>query len=211
MHNPDVFARLHSPLATRRRSLGALAGLALAGFLPTLPACASRLPAGANGTRSYTLPLAQLQELIGKRFPVRRSLSGLIDLTLLNPRLRLLPESNRLGTLIDLSATEQIMGTRYDGAMDLDYGIRFDAKDGRIRMADAHVSKVDFPAVPAQYQPLFTRNVPRVAEQLLDGMVLHEIKPEQLAMVNGLGFRMGEVRVTREGLRVELLPVLGGP
>lgn len=201
----------HPHSSTRRRGLGALAGMALAGLLPALPACASRLPAGEGGTRSYTLPLTQLQELISKRFPARRSLSGLVELTLLNPRLRLLPESNRLGTLIGLSAAEQIMGTRYDGVMDLDYGISFDAKDGRIRMTDVHVGKVDFPAVPAQYQPLFTRNAPRVAEQLLSGMVLHEIKPEQLAMVNGLGFRVGEVRVTREGLRVELLPVLGGP
>ncbi|MGB3069440.1 MAG: DUF1439 domain-containing protein [Ottowia sp.] len=201
----------HPHSSTRRHSLGALAGMVLAGLLPALPACASRLPVGEGGARSYTLPSAQLQELIGKRFPVRRSLSGLIELTLLNPRLRLLPETNRLGTQIDLSAAEKIMGTRYAGAMDLDYGIRFDAKDGRIRMADVHVAKVDFPAVPGEYQPLFTRNAPRLAEQLLDGMVLHEIKPEQLAMVNGLGFRVGEVRVTREGLRVELLPVLGGP
>ena len=35
-------------------------------------------------------------------------------------------------------------------------------------------------------------------------------KPDQ-AMVNGLGFRLGEVRVTREGRRVELLPALGAP
>lgn len=166
---------------------------------------------GANGSRSYTLPLAQLQALVGKKFPQQRRLSGLIELTLLRPRLRLLPETNRLGTLIDLSASELVMGTRYDGTMDLDYGIRFDATDGRIRMADVHVGKVSIPAVPAPYQPLFTRNAPRMAEQLLDGLVLHEIKPEELAMVNGLGFKVGEVRVTRDGLRVELLPVLSVP
>ena len=165
---------------------------------------------GANGTRSYALTLAQLQELISKKFPQRRSFSGLMELTLLNPRLRLLPETNRLGTLIDLSASELLMGTRYSGTMDLDYGIQFDAKDGRIRMADVHVGKLDFPAVPAPYQAIFVRNASRMAEQALNGMELHEIKPEQLAMVNGLGFRVGAVRVTREGLRVELLPVLGG-
>lgn len=201
----------HHHSCARRHGLRALVALAVTGVLPTLPACANRLPLGPNGSRSYTLPLTQLQDLIGKKFPQRRRLSSLIELSLLRPRLRLLPDTNRLGTMIDLSVSEMVMGTRYDGTMDLDYGIRFDAKDGRIRMADVHVGKVDVPSVPTPYQPIFTRNAPRMAEQLLDGLVLHEIKPEELAMVNGLGFKVGEVRVTREGLRVELLPVLGGP
>ena len=203
-------ALLSSLSSTRRLNLRALLALGLSGFLPALPACASRLPVGPNGTRSYTVPLAQLQELIGRKFPQRRRLSGLIELTLLRPRLRLLPEANRLGTLIDLVAAEMVMGTRYEGSMDLEYGVRFDAADGRIRMSDVRVGKVDVPAVPLPYQPLFQNHAPRVAEQLLDGLILHEVKPEELAMVNGLGFKVGEVRVAREGLRVELLPVFGG-
>ncbi len=188
-----------------------MAGIALAGLLITLPACANRLSAGADGTRSYTLPRAQLEELIGKKFPQQRRLSGLIDVTLQRPRLQLLPETNRLGTSIDLTAAEMLLGTRYEGRVDLDYGIRFDAADGSIRMVDVRVGKVDFPSVPQQYQPLFARAAPRMVEQLLNGMVLQEIKPDQLALVNGLGYRVGEVRVTREGLRVELLPALPGP
>ncbi|WP_156909372.1 DUF1439 domain-containing protein [Ottowia thiooxydans] len=201
----------HIRLITRRQGLGALAGIALAGLLITLPACANRLSAGADGTRSYTLPRAQLEELIGKKFPQQRRLSGLIDVTLQRPRLQLLPETNRLGTSIDLTAAEMLLGTRYEGRVDLDYGIRFDAADGSIRMVDVRVGKVDFPSVPQQYQPLFARAAPRMVEQLLNGMVLQEIKPDQLALVNGLGYRVGEVRVTREGLRVELLPALPGP
>ena len=180
----------------------------LAGFLPALTACASR---GAGGPRSYTLSLTQLEKLIGGKFLQRRQLAGLMEITLLRPRLRLLPETNRLGTLIDLLVSEQVMGKRYEGTMDLDYGIRFDAADGAIRMVDVRVGKVEFPAMPEQLRPLFARAAPRLAEQSLNEMVLHKIEPDQLTMVNGLGYRVGEVRVTREGLRVELLPVLAVP
>jgi len=46
VHNPAVFARFNQPSVTRRCSLGRLAGLALAGFLP---ACASRPPQSLHG------------------------------------------------------------------------------------------------------------------------------------------------------------------
>lgn len=180
----------------------------LAGTLPALPACAGR---SSSGPRSYTLPLAQLEKLIGGKFPQRRQLAGLMEITLLKPRLRLLPETNRLGTLIDLLVSEQVMGRRYEGTMDLDYGIRFDASHGAIRMVDVRVGKVEFPAMPEQFRPLFARAAPRLAEQSLNEMVLHKIEPDQLTMVSGLGFRVGEVRVTHEGLRVELWPVLAVP
>ncbi len=198
---------------SRRWGLGMVGGLALTVLYPAAAASAvAGTAAGAqSGTRSYTLPQADLEELIGTKFPQRRRLSGLVDISLKRPRLRLLPDSNRLGTLIDLSATELVLGTSYDGVMDLDYGIGFDAADGRIRMTDVHVGRVDFPAVPAQYQSLFAQAAPRVAEQALNGLVLHEVTPEQLALVNGLGFKVGAVQVVREGIRVELLPALGMP
>ncbi|MBY4597673.1 DUF1439 domain-containing protein [Ottowia caeni] len=196
------------PFHTRRRSLGALAGMMLAGTLPALPACAGR---SSSGPRSYTLPLAQLEKLIGRKFPQRRQLAGLMEITLLRPRLRLLPETNRLGTMIDLLVSEQVVGKRYEGSMDLDYGVRFDASDGSVRMVDVRVGKVEFPAMPEQFRPLFARAAPRLAEQSLNEMVLHKIEPDQLSMVSGLGYRVGEVRVTREGLKVDLLPASAAP
>ncbi len=175
----------------------------LAGILSTLPACASR---NAGKPRSYTLPLAQLEKLIGSKFPQRRQLAGLMEVALLRPRLRLLPEANRVGTMIDLLVSEQLMGRRFEGTMDLDYGIRFESSDGSVRMVDVRVGKVDFPAIPEQLRALVARAAPRLAEQSLNELVLHKIEPDQLTMVNGLGYRVGEVRVTREGLKVDLLP-----
>ena len=72
-----------------------------------------------------------------------------------------------------------------------------------------HVNAVDFATVPPAYRGEFQRNAPRVAEQLLEGLVLHEIKREQLEMLDGMGFAVGELRVTPEGLRVQLVPALG--
>lgn len=192
---------------TRRRGLGVFASLFFTALLPALPACAGR----SRSARSYTLPLAQLEKLIGGKFPQRRQMAGLMEVALLRPRLRLLPEVNRLGTMIDLLVSEQFMGRRFEGTMDLDYGIRFEPSDGSVRMVDVRVGKVDFPAIPEQLRAFVARTAPRLAEQSLNELVLHKIEPDQLTMVNGLGYRVGEVRVTRQGLRVELVPIFATP
>ncbi len=184
-------------------SLWGAVGLAL----PALSACAATRP----GTRSYTLPQAELQSLIDRRFPYRRSLSGLLDIALLHPRMRLLPQENRLGTQLDIAVAERVMGTHYDGSMDLDYGIRFEPQDRTIRLVGVRVHRVEFPGVPPAYSQALAQAAPRAAEQLLEGAVLHEVKADQLALLGGLGLAVGEVRVTPQGLRVELVPGLGKP
>lgn len=191
-----------------RRWFGArLSWLAFGLALPALSACAATPP----GTRSYTLPQAELQSLIDRRFPYRRSLSGLLDIALLHPRMRLLPQENRLGTQLDIAVAERVMGTRYDGSMDLDYGLRFEPQDRTIRLVGVRVHRVEFPGVPPAYSQALAQAAPRAAEQLLEGAVLHEVKADQLALLGGLGLAVGEVRVTPQGLRVELVPGLGKP
>jgi hypothetical protein len=42
-------------------------------------------------------------------------------------------------------------------------------------------------------------------------MPLHTLEPEQLAVVEGLGYAIGEFQVTPAGLRVVLMPALAPP
>lgn len=184
--------------AALERTLALLAVVAL-------PACAS------DGTRSITLSQSQLNDELLRRFPLTRRVSNLLDVRLLNPRVQLLPERNALGTQVDISVTELLMGSRHDGHLDLDYGLRFDAPTRTIRLTGVHVKSVDFSGVPTAYRSAFSSQAPRVAEQLLENLPLHEIKREQLDMLGGMGFTVGELRVTPQGLRIELVPSMGKP
>lgn len=184
----------------------------MAGWLAGAPLLAL-VPHGtvhAAAGRSITLGLAQLDEELRRRFPLTRQVSGgLFELTLLRPRVRLLPERDRLGTQLDLALTELLMGTRHAGQMDLDYGLRFDAPSRTIRLRDVRVHQVDFPTVPPPFQADFARHAPPLAEQLLEGLALHQIPREQLMLLDGLGFKVAALRVVPQGLRVELKPALG--
>lgn len=186
---------------TRRHWHALGAGGLLAALMPSLAACA-----GSGAPRSQLLSRQRLNELLARQFPYTREFSGLAELTLTSPRLSLMPASNRLATALDLAFTERITGQRYNGALDLDYGLRFDAREGAIRMADARVNRLDIDRLPREQQRLVSLIAPRLLEQLLAHLVIYRFAPEQLALARNLGLGVGALRVLPEGLQIELLP-----
>ena len=196
---------MQAPKITRRHTQRLLAGCALAALLPPLGACAAGGQA-ANALRTMTLSQAKLNELVAARFPYQRDFSGLAVLSLQSPRLRLLPQTNRLGTALALVVSERLTGSRFTGGLDLDYGLRFDDKEGAIRMADVKVNRVDVDQVPPAQRQLLTQYGPRAAQALLSDMVLYRIPEEYLGMARNLGWAVSALKVLPEGLRIELGP-----
>ena len=179
-----------------------LQGAAAAVLMPSLGACA----AGSEALRTITLSQAKLNELLAKQFPYTRNFSGLVDLSLLSPRLRLLPQTNRLGTAMDLAVSERLTGSRYTGGLDLDYGLRFDQQEGAIRMTDVKVNQLAVDRVPPAQRQLIAQYAPRAAEALLSNVALYRIPEEYLGMARSLGWVVSALRVLPEGLRIELGP-----
>lgn len=182
------------------RSSAALLLCALA-----LLACANPLVTSVT-QRRFTLPEAQLQQALARRFPVEQRVADLLDVRLSAPRLSLLPASNRLGTELALGLVERLRGTRYDGSVALEYGLRFDSSDQSVRLADVRVSRFSLGGIPAPYQDLVSRYVPRLAERWLEGYVLHQFSEQDLGWVGSLGLEPAALQVTPAGLSVALQP-----
>lgn len=193
-------AAAHIPRPARRRVLTGLAGVLWLAGLTQLTACGSL---GGWGGPFPTLSEARLNELLARRFPYTRGFAGLAELSLLSPRVHLLPETNRLGTQLELALLERVTGARYSGAMDLDYGLRFDPLDGSLHMQDVRVHRLDIDQLPRAQQKLLSQFAPRVAEHLLNDMVLYRVPAEQLARARSLGLEVSGLRVLPQGLQVE--------
>ncbi len=191
-----------STAITRRRCHVLGVGILMTSLVPSLSACA----AGSDGVRTQLLTQQRLNELVARQFPYTHSLGGLAELSLRSPRLSLLPASNRLATAFDLVLSENIAGTRYTGGMDLDYGLRFDAPTGAIRMADVRVNQLRIDQLPRAQQQLISQYAPRIAEQLLADLVIYRFPSEQLELARNLGLAVGALQVTREGLSIEMRP-----
>jgi hypothetical protein len=196
MFSLRAFSARPTAMPRRRRLLGAVLGVVLA-----TTACT-----GSLGPRSITLSLDQMQEKLGQRFPRRYPLAGLIELNLQVPRLRLLPEQNRINAVVTLEASGAALRRVYNGSLDVDFALRFDPADQTVRATDLQVHALQIDGLPPQASQLLGSLGSQLVQQALREVVLHQLQPRDLAAVDRLGLQPGRMTVTPQGLVIELVP-----
>ena len=156
----------------------------------------------AAGQPGYTVSAEQLQAAVARRFPRSYPVGGLLDLTVQAPQVRLLPEQNRLGTDMVVLAAGPLLGRSYKGTFDLDFALRYEASDQSIRAHQLRVNALRFDDLPASSAELLNAYGPRLAEQSLREVVLHQLKPEDLALPDVMGLQPGSITVTPQGVGI---------
>jgi len=177
----------------RRRLLAATTRLALGG-------AAWLALFSAHGQPNYTVTTAQLQEAVAKRFPVRKRANGILDITVQAPQLRMMTEQNRLGATMAVEAGGPALRRAYPGTFDLDFALRYEASDMTIRAHELRVNALQFEGVPPEVSMLLSSYGPQLAEQALQGAVLHTLKPQDLALPDSMGVQPSTITVTAKGL-----------
>lgn len=155
---------------------------------------------------SYKVSSRQLTDALAARFPRTYPVRGLVDLTLLTPQLRMLPEQNRLGVETVVEAAGPAFRRSYAGVFDLDFGLRYEPADLSIRTSQLRVNTLRFEGLPAGPAALLTAYGPQLAEQALQDVVLHQLKPQDLALPDGMGLQPDRITVTAQGLAISFAP-----
>ncbi len=182
-----------------------IAGLAAAPVIASVMAAAAAV-SGCNALpSSIVLPLSRLQAQIDTRFPRSYPLAGLIELNLSTPALQLHPERNRLQLQIAVQAGGPALRRSYDGRLDLEFGLHYDATDQTVRAQDLQVLALQIDGLPRQTAQWLAAFGPRLAEQALRDGVLYQLQAKDLARAGRLGVRPGRITVTSEGLEIELI------
>ncbi len=154
----------------------------------------------ARAQPSYTVSSEQLQEAVARRFPMRYPVAGLLDLTLQAPRLRLLPELNRLGTEMVIDANGPALTRSSTGTFDVDFALRYEASDQSIRAYRLRVNSLRLSGLPPGPAALLEAYGPALAEQALYEVVVHRLRPQDLMLADGMGLEPGTITVTAKGL-----------
>ena len=175
-------------------------------LLLTLPlwlgAAAVTAAEAVPGQPSYKVSVEQMQQALAQRFPRRYPVAGLLDLNVQAPRLRLLPEQNRLGTEMVVQAAGPALRRSYNGAFDLDFALRYEASDQSIRAHQLRVNSLRFEGLPPRPSELLDAYGPALAEQTLQEVVLHTLQPKDLALADVMGLQPGSITVTAQGLTI---------
>lgn len=158
------------------------------------------LPQEARAQPKYTVSSEQLQEAVAQKFPMRYPVGGLLDLTLQTPRLRLLPELNRLGTEMVVDAAGPALANSSTGIFDVDFALRYEASDQSIRAHKLRVNSLRLSGLPPGPAALLEAYAPAIAGQTLLEVVVHRLRPQDLMLADGLGLEPGTITVTAKGL-----------
>ncbi|MGM9425107.1 hypothetical protein [Hydrogenophaga sp. MI9] len=189
---------MHQPIPLRRRlGLGALMALALAGCggLPT-------------GPRQIDISESQLLARVSSQLPVKQRYLGLFEVTLDQPRLRLLPEENRIGTDVAYRIEVALPGMAdIKGRLEMSYGLRFEPADTTLRLSQARIERLDVDGLNAAQAAQVKKVGGLLSEDLMKEAVVHRFKKEDLESLAGRGYKPGAIRVVPGGLRIQLDPI----
>jgi hypothetical protein len=190
-------------MADRRRWL--MAGLALvAGVSAVLAGCALSPP----GPRVVSVSEARLVERLARQFPYNHRYMELFEVRFSEPRVRLMPEDNRVATRLDVAVGLLDAGQRQrQGTVTLSYGFRLAMDDRTLRLHELRVDALDVPGLPAPVAALLQRLTGALVQDQFRDLVIHRLDDDDLRRVHGWIYEPADLRVVPGGLELELRPV----
>ncbi|MGE0349950.1 DUF1439 domain-containing protein [Hydrogenophaga sp.] len=162
-------------------------------------------PAPADSPAGLKVSLDQLQQAAAQRFPLRYPVPGVLNLDLLAPQLRLLPAQNRLRSEMVVDVAGPALNRSHQGRFDVDFALRYEASDRTVRAHQLRLGRLRFPSLQPGVVDMLNTYAPALAEQSLREVVLHQLQPQDLKMVDAMGMQPGPITVTDTGLVIGLV------
>jgi len=167
-------------------------------------------PTGADpepqpGPRT-TVSAEQMQLAVGQRFPLRYPVQGLLDLEVQTPALRLLPQQNRMAAEMVVQAEGPALQRLHQGLLDVDFALRYEPSDRTIRAHQLRIRRLQFPSLQPGVVALLNTYAPALAQQSLLEVVLHQLRPQDLALADVMGLQPGSMTITEAGLVIGFVP-----
>lgn len=179
-------------LVVRRIALFVLPWLMLAG-------CAQVL-----GERTLLISQDELQGKLATMFPLQRTVLEVFNFMIDTPTVNLLPDTHRVATRLDVTIQDRLQGREYRGSLEASFALRFDSKAQALRLVDVSVDSIHIDGISANAQKAVSHLGPLMAKDKLEGQVVYRFRPEQLARANSLGYTVGAIDVTPQGLSIRL-------
>lgn len=190
--------------SARRASVFRFAGFvriaAPALVLAALAACATLV-----GPRDVEVPLAKLQAGVERRFPIDQRVMSLLDVQLANPRVALLPESDRVALAMEVTVSPPLMRS-WHGTLALSGHLVVDTARSGVYLGEVRVDKVDTDGVDEARQRQFAQAANLIVERLVKDLAVYSFKPEDLRYA-GMRFAPTRIVTTPAALLIHVEPV----
>ena len=154
----------------------------------------------------FKVSAAQLQAAVAQRFPLRYPVPNLLNLDVQTPLLTLLPAQNRLGAKMVVQAAGPALNQSHEGTLELEFGLRYEPTDRTVRAHPLRFKRLQFPTLQPSSVRLISAYGQALSERTLLEVVVHRLRPQDLALPDAMGLQPGSITVTAEGLTIGLVP-----
>lgn len=169
-------------------------------FALLLAACATLL-----APRDLEVPLARIQQSMERRFPFNNRYLELFDIRVTNPRISLLPESNRVLTRMDTAIAPPFLRRSWTGNLAVSGELRIDPSRSAVVLGDPRVESFDVDGLDPLYANRVTRIGSLLAEEMLADYPLYTFRQEDL-QVAGTSFRPTKITTRSDAVVVSFEP-----
>ena len=155
---------------------------------------------------SYTVSAAQLQRAVAERFPLRYPVPGVLNMVMQSPQLTLLPAQNSLGAAMEVDLAGPALRTAHQGTLEVEFALRYEPSDLTLRAHQLRFKRLTLPSLQPAVVAMLNGYGPALSESALLEVVVHHLKPSDLALPSGMGLQPGAITVTDKGLRIGFVP-----
>jgi hypothetical protein len=158
--------------------------------------------AGLMGPPTLWISEGELAALARREFPLDRRLLDVLETRVSNPRLQLLSDRNRIAAQLDIAARDRVFGGSWQGELDFDAALRWEAADQTLRLDQVQVRDLRLATRGDAARTAGERLGAAMAERVLDRFVLYRLPADRAAELQRQGLRPDRVRVTPRGVEV---------
>ena len=141
----------------------------------------------------------ELTEKMARRFPLERSVAGLLDVTLVRPRVELVVDQQRIVTSFDVSVKLALSGKSVAGTLKVSARPEYVAASRSLFLRDARVEQIRIDNMPDALSAALAKAASNFARDAVEDKSLYTFKAEELTRY-GVRYEPDRIEVRTDAL-----------
>ncbi|MGB4812536.1 MAG: DUF1439 domain-containing protein [Methylophilaceae bacterium] len=146
------------------------------------------------GDRTVNISQSELQARLNERLAIPFSLLKIFDVTLSNSLVQFDNQTGRMTSSFDTNVSSMLNSEPVAGKLGISGKLRFDPTDNSVKLDDPKIESLNLNGLGGKYGDLLAVLAKQLGGDMLNGITLYTIKPEDL--------RYGGTQYTPKGLQL---------
>ncbi len=174
--------------------------LSIVFVLLSLSGCATMM-----GDRTVNVTGDQIAQKLNEKIALPIQIAKIFNMNLSNSVVNFDKTTGRMTTTMDTKLSSELFEKTLNGKLGISGKMRFDAATQSVVLDEPKIENLDLEGVGGDFSKIFNAMVKTVGGEMLTGLTLYKVKPEDLKF-GGTTYAPKDMVVTDNGLQLTLSP-----